>query len=587
MLRRPVLALLGGLLVWIAFPDIGVWAAAPLGIALIVAACRDVRPAAGFGLGFVAGLGWFVPYVSWTGLHVGPLPWLALATAEAVFVGVFGTLVAVAHRRRRAHASTDHTASAARFGALRSGAPWGPWWPVVVAASWSACEWARASGPFGGFPWGRVAYSQADGPLLHLAAWGGPALLGFGTALLGCLVLAAVDALRHARTTARTQGGSDRTVGSCHDAHHDASAVAHAHAHAHAHEPTGSHAASSTRSPAVTSSRPALVPILVPTVAALLVATTPMLVPTPTDGIPARLMAVQGDAPRTGLDFNAKRRQILDNHGRVTRQAADDIAAGRLPMPDLVVWPENASDIDPFVNRDAGIVVDGAVDAIGRPVLVGAVLGGGRNDLTNTSILWEPGVGATSVRYDKQALVPFAEFMPYRAFFRAITRQVDLLERDFVPGHTPGVVEVPLRDGGGTIRAGLGICFEVAVDHVMDAAVGEGANLLVVQTNNAMFDFSAESAQQLAISRVRAVQYGRGVVHASNVGISALVTPDGVAHGATELFTPAVVSGTLPLRDTATLATRLGVFPDAAFAALAAAGLLLPGRRRGRATPAR
>lgn len=535
MLRRLVLAVVGGLLIWAAFPTLAVWIAAPVGVAMLVAATRDVGVGAGFGLGFLGGLAWFVPYVSWTGLHVGPLPWLALAVLEALFVGVFGALCSLAHRPR----------DAAPRSRSRS--------PLLVAAIWAACEWARASMPFGGFPWGRLAYSQANGPLLPLAAWGGPALLGFGTALVGCLALAALDALGPVALRARVarrvaQGG-------------------------------GATSLDRTRSGPARAVAPAL--------AAVAVALAPMLVPLGTDGTPARLMAIQGNAPRNGLDFNAERRQILDNHGAVTREAAAEIAAGRLARPDLVVWPENASDIDPFVNPDAGAVIDGAVAAIDRPVLVGAVLGGGRSNLTNTSILWEPGLGATAQRYDKQALVPFAEFMPHRAFFRAITRQVDLLERDFVPGHSPGVIDVPLQDGSGTIRAGLGICFEVAVDHVMDAAVHEGANLLVVQTNNAMFDFTPESAQQLAISRVRAVQYGRSVVHASNVGITALVTPDGVAHDPTRLFTPAIVEGVLPLRTATTPATALGVVPDVVFALLAATAVILPPRRPRLLHPAR
>ncbi|GMA39588.1 hypothetical protein GCM10025883_16330 [Mobilicoccus caccae] len=178
--------------------------------------------------------------------------------------------------------------------------------------------------------------------------------------------------------------------------------------------------------------------------------------------------------------------------------------------------------------------------------------------------------------------MPFAEYMPYREFFRAITSQVDLLERDFVPGHEVGVVPVA-TDSGATIRAGLGICFEVAIDHVLRDTIDAGANLLVIQTNNAMFDLSAESAQQLAISRVRAVEYGRSVVHASNVGISALITPDGVAHQATELFTPAILAGDLPLRTELTLATRLGPWPDRALALAALVGLALPLLRRRRA----
>ncbi|WP_040160822.1 apolipoprotein N-acyltransferase [Mobilicoccus massiliensis] len=513
MLRRLVLAVVGGLSIWLAFPTANVWALAPVGVALLVAVTRTVRTGAAFALGFVGGLAWFVPYVSWTGLHVGAMPWFALAALQAFFVGVFGALISLSHRRTPRRS------------------------PVIVAALWSAAEWARASVPFGGFPWGRIAYSQADGPLLHLAAWGGPALLGFAVALVGALGLSVVDAIR-------------------------------------SHVPAGRGAAATAMATTVTAAG-------VPAAVAVIVLLGPLLIPAPTDGPSAQLMAIQGNAPQTGLDFNAERRQILDNHGAVTREAARRIDSGELPRPDLVVWPENASDIDPFVNPDAGRVIDTAVDAVGRPVLVGAVLGGGRSDLTNTSILWLPGVGATDERYDKRALVPFAEYMPYRAFFRAITNKVDLLERDFVPGSVPGIVTVPQQDGSGTIRAGIGICFEVAVDHVMDDVVRGGADLLVIQTNNAMFDRSAESAQQLAISRVRAVEYGRSVVHASNVGISALITPDGEAHQRTELFTPAVVSGALPLRTATTPATTLGVLPDVVLAVIAGWALLLPLRRGG------
>lgn len=507
---RLALALFGGLAIWVAFPNVGLWWSAPIGVAMLVAATRGGRVRSGFVFGSLGGLAWFIPYVSWTGLHVGATPWLALATLQALFIGLFGALVALAHRNgRRVN-------------------------PLLVAALWSATEWARGSTPFGGFPWGRIAFSQADGPLLNLAALGGASLLGFAVALVGSLLLSAVDAARH------------RTA------------------------------------------RPAA---LAAGLAALLLL-APLAIPTPTEGdgatdgrggATATFMAVQGNAPRAGLDFNASRRQILDNHGRVTIEAAGRVRSGELPTPDLVVWPENASDIDPFVNPDAGRVIDTAVSAIDAPVLVGAVLGGGRSDLTNTSILYVPGEGATDQRYSKRELVPFGEYMPHRAFFRAITRQVDLLERDFVPGNTPGVIQVPTQRGP-VIKAGLGICFEVAIDHVLQDTIDAGANVLVIQTNNAMFDLSAESAQQLAISRVRAVEYGRSVVHSSNVGITALITPDGVAHQETGLFTPAIVTGDLPLRTERTIATRLGAWPDRLIA-LGAALALATSLRRKRENP--
>lgn len=494
---RSAMALVAGLCLWVAFPDVDLPWLAPVGVALAASAVRGTRVRTGAVLGLLCGLAWFMPYVSWVGSFIGPVPWLSLALLQALFVAAFGAVATTVRPGR--------------------------WEPVTVAAWWSVAEWGRASFPFGGFPWGRVAYSQADTPLVGLAALGGPALVGFAVALVGTLLAAGVRSLR---------AGSGKV------------ALLHA------------------------------------CLAGLLVV-APMAVPRPVDGRQVTVMAVQGGAQHSGLAFNIERRQLLDNHVRETVRAAGEVAAGRSPRPDLVVWPENASDIDPFVARDAGAGIDAAVRAIGAPTLVGAVLGGGRNDLTNTTILWRPGVGATDERYDKRELVPFGEYIPHRAVFRALTRQVDLLERDFVPGERPGVIEVPARDGT-PIRAGLAICFEVAIDHVVDDTVANGADLLVVQTNNAMFGLTAESVQQLAISRVRAVEYGRSVVHASNVGVSALITPDGAVHHPTAHFAAASVVDQVPLRTQRTLASLIGPSVDVLLALIALAGAIqpLPSRRR-------
>jgi len=104
-----------------------------------------------------------------------------------------------------------------------------------------------------------------------------------------------------------------------------------------------------------------------------------------------------------------------------------------------------------------------------------------------------------------------------------------------------------------------------------------------VQTNNATFGYTDESEQQLAISRVRAVEHGRSIVHVSTVGVSALITPDGTAHQRTALFTSALLAGDLPLRTAATVADRVGGWPE--YLACGAVLLLLlrrgvPRRRR-------
>src|SRR5665811_1697463 len=98
-------------------------------------------------------------------------------------------------------------------------------------------------------------------------------------------------------------------------------------------------------------------------------------------------------------------------------------------------------------------------------------------------------------------------------------------------------------------------------DRIRDT-VDQGANVLLVQTNNATFGFTDESVQQLAISRIRAIEHGRSIVHVSTVGVSAMITPDGTAHQQSALFTPAVLAADLPLRTDRTVADRVGAWPE-------------------------
>ena len=137
---------------------------------------------------------------------------------------------------------------------------------------------------------------------------------------------------------------------------------------------------------------------------------------------------------------------------------------------------------------------------------------------------------------------------------------------------------------GPFIAAGPIICFEVAYDALVRDTVDHGANVLLVQTNNATFGYTDESVQQLAISQIRAIEHGRSIVHVSTVGVSAMITPDGTAHQTSALFTTAVLAADLPLRTDRTVADRVGAWPEylasAAVAALLALALVRSLRRR-------
>lgn len=405
------------------------------------------------------------------------------------------------------------------------------WWPLPAACAWVAAEALQGRWPFGGFPWARLGFSQDAGPFTPFAAIGGVPLLSFAVALCGF-------ALAWAAHAAISRIGA-RQVGT-------RLAVA------------------------------ALVP--------LVGWAGWLIVPTGADEQDrATIAVIQGDVPREGLDFNEQRRAVLDNHVNQTLKLADQVAAGDVPQPDFVLWPENSSDIDPYVNEDAAERIQQAADAIDAPILIGAVVQGPGENVRNMGVLWLPQSGPDQT-YTKRHPVPFAEYMPAREFFRTFTDLVDLLQVEFVAGTGVNEITVPGTD---SLVVGDVICFEVAYDGLVGSSVDAGATLLAVQTNNATFGYTNEPYQQLAMGRIRAVEYGRTVLSASTSGVSAVISPDGtVVERTGELFTPGILVAEMPLRTQMTIAARLGALPEWTMtgAALLAAAYSIYRRRRGTQT---
>jgi apolipoprotein N-acyltransferase len=500
VLGRVLVAGAAGYLLYLSAPPRTLWWLAPLAFALLALVVYGRRARAGFGYGLCFGLGYLVPLLAWTGVFVGPVAWLPLSLAEALLVSLSGAALAVVMSL--------------------------PVWPVWGALLWVAGETLRSVFPFGGFPWGSVAFTQPEGVYLPLAAVAGTPLIafavtltGFGAAALGWrLVVGRQHAPRQVLT-------------------------------------------------------PALCAVL-PVVAAF--GALP-LVGTDANAGTSVVAIVQGNVPRAGLDFNAQRRAVLDNHVERTEQLAADVASGRAEQPDLVIWPENSSDIDPFRNADAWAGIERAAQAIDAPIAVGSVTFGDDDLPRNTVLLWDPERGPIE-RYTKRQLQPFGETMPWRSFFRVFTSTVDRAGR-FVPGDKPVVFTM------GEAKVGLATCYEVAFNDVVRESV-EGSNLLAVPTNNATFGRSDMTYQQLAMDRVRAVEHGRSVIVSATSGVSAFVHPDGSVSQQTDLFTDAAPVERVALRSTTTLSDRLGSSPEwvmslAGLAALAAAIVI---RRRARAT---
>ncbi|MFI6094474.1 apolipoprotein N-acyltransferase [Lentzea sp. NPDC051213] len=384
-----------------------------------------------------------------------------------------------------------------------------PGWPLWAACLWVADEALRGVFPFGGFTWGKIAFGQPEGWFLPLASLGGAPLLSFAVALTGFGLFWLVKNWK---------------LG--------------------------------------------LPLFVVPLVAGF-------AVPVGVDASAGTVTvaAIQGNVPRAGLDFNSQRRAVLDNHAKRTMELAAAVGRGEAKQPDIVIWPENSSDIDPFRNVDASAVISAAAKAIKAPIAVGAVVVDRGDGLPrNTVVLWDPEKGPTDT-YTKRKLQPFGETMPLRSFFRLFTSTVDRAGV-FQPGSDPdGFVMGPAK-------VAIDTCYEVAFDSVVRDTVTAGATIIAIPTNNATFGYTEMTYQQLSMSRVRAVEHGRAVVVAATSGVSAIVEPDGSVTQKTGLFVPDALVATLPLRSQTTLATWLGAWPEWVLTAAGLVALALGFTRR-------
>jgi apolipoprotein N-acyltransferase len=300
----------------------------------------------------------------------------------------------------------------------------------------------------------------------------------------------------------------------------------------------------------------------------------------PAAGTPtATVAAVQGDVPHAGtLTGVLRATTVTANHAAETEKLAAQVGNGSRPPPDVVIWPENSTDLDPSFYPSVYGTISAAVRAINRPVLVGAVLD---DPVRNAGQLWLPGRGPVQT-YIKRQLVPFGEVIPFRSLLDKFTSLPSLQPVNFTPGHRAVVFRI------GKIRLGDVICYEVGFDGLVRSEVAAGANLLVVQTNDADFEIdgqTGETLQQLAIARIRAMENDRSVVVASTTGVSAIIAPDGslIAHSGT--WRPAILEARVPLLANATLAERVGSWPEyvITFLVLAALARVIAGAASRRA----
>ncbi|MFP5252402.1 MAG: apolipoprotein N-acyltransferase [Actinomycetes bacterium] len=454
---RLALACVAGLLAALSFEPVAWALLLPLAVAALTVAVAGARLRRAFGVGTAFGTVFMLVLLPWLQV-IGIDAWIALSVLEGLFYGAAGVATVAVQRL--------------------------PWWPVWAATVWVGVEQLRSAVPFGGFPWGRLAFATADTPVASAMGYVGSSGVTFLVALVGTTLARAVLTRRQTlrRDRLRAWGA---VLAAC------ALAVGFD----------------------------------------LLRGNTPL---PNADYDPFRVAAVQGNVPGEGMDAFAERRAVLNNHLTATRELAARYADGSSPPPDLVIWPESSTDIDPFTDPTVYADISAVVDELGVPVLVGAMVGGEEpGDVFNQGIVWQPGTGPGE-RYSKRHPVPFGEYIPLRDQLAPYIERLDQIPRDMVPGDEPGLMEM------NGIDFGLVICFEIAYDDVVREAV-PGTRVLVVQTNNATYMGTGQVEQQFAISRLRAIETGRPVVVAATNGVSGVIAPDGEVQERAPVRTSAVV----------------------------------------------
>jgi apolipoprotein N-acyltransferase len=395
-----------------------------------------------------------------------------------------------------------------------------PWSTVTIAFAvstiWTAREWVSTNLPYGGFPWSRLAMSQSESPLADWVFFGGQPLLTF--------VIVAITAVTLGwALEARVSGWRNKAS------------------------------------------------LFAAGTLTILIA-TPILTAVPANAENGTLVvaAVQGNA-NAGLFANTERGSILRNHIDASAQIE---AKANGKKVDLVLWPENASDINPLADAVTGATIRRLVDEkFGVPLVFGTITERG-GELFNSSLIWRPGVGVTDW-YDKKRPVPFAEYVPDRDFWYSIAPDlIGLISRGYTFGTRDGIFELDSK------KLGVLICFEIAIDDISRDLVSSGAQVILSQTNNADFGRSDETFQQVAIAKLRAIETGRAVVNDSTVGVSAIFGPDGQTLDELPTFEPGVMVASVPLRTSQTPAIAVGSGLDLAINLMAFLLILLTVERK-------
>jgi len=254
---------------------------------------------------------------------------------------------------------------------------------------------------------------------------------------------------------------------------------------------------------------------------------------------------VQGGGPQRTRAADTDERDVFERH-----LEASELIEGPV---DLVLWPENVINVeDPVTENREGGELSELARSLDAPLVVGAVEGDG-DGFHNAALLIEAD-GSFTDRFEKVRRVPFGEFVPLRGLLEPFAGDA-LPARDAVPGDGPAVLDTPVGP------MGVVISWEVFFAPRARDAISNGGEVLLNPTNGSSYWLTIVQSQQIASSRLRALETGRWVLQASPTGFSAVVDPVGNVLQRTGVSERKVLQATVERRSGQTIATRVGDWP--------------------------
>jgi apolipoprotein N-acyltransferase len=551
-------ALVGGALVGISLPPIGEWPMAVVGIAAIAWALAGRSLRSRLGVGMLAGIGQFSISLAWA-VQFNTAGYVALVLVEALFIAV--ACVLVPPGRGRLPALT---------GAL------------VLA------EFARESWPFGGLPLGGLPLGQAGGPIGATARVGGPLLVVGVTVLAGAALAALLPtpALAPAPATA----GTTPTATAAQPTATPTAELSQSSSRRSSRKPRSKRrskakarraaAGATARARGATSRAGATAAGLIGAAAAAAISVAGVFGPNGTTAAspPARPTIVSGGNAeiRVAIVQGGGKRGLTQLQVPPSVVFAAAVNATRLVPPgvQLILWPEDVVGLNqPFLGSGAEKTMAAIARSHDATLVGGVTYPVGATQFRNEIVAFSP-KGVLVATFEKVHRVPFGEYVPDRGFFKHLANLKNV-PRDAIAGDGSGMIATPVG------RAAVLVSYEVFFANRGRSGVRAGGRIIFVPTNTSSYTSEQAPSQEIAASRLQAIEEGRYVLQAAPTGYSAVVDNEGNVLNPTPLSSRAILTATVPLLSGATWYERFGDEPVLLGSlVLVAAGWLLALSRR-------